>query len=44
LWIVANKGLPYESTMKESFKEAEEIISRGGFKVLLGVKPSRICK
>jgi len=30
--------------MKESFKQAEEIISKGGFKILLGVKPSRICK
>ena len=41
LWIVANRQLPYENIMKDSFKETEKIISRDGFKVLFGVKPLR---
>ena len=41
LWIVANRELPYENIMKDSFKETEKIITRDGFKVLFGVKPLR---
>ena len=41
LWIVANKNLPYEETMKNCFKEIKSVVTNGGYKVLLGVKPSK---
>jgi len=41
LWIVANRNLPYEETMRKCFKEIKNVVTKGGYKVLLGVKPSK---
>ena len=40
LWLVANKDLPYEETMQNCFREIKNVVTKGGYKVLLGIKPS----
>ena len=34
LLMVANRGLPYEQTLKAGFKEAQELRNEGGFRVI----------
>ncbi len=41
LWIVANRHLPYETTLAEVFREAREIGGDSGFKVLQAAKRIR---
>ncbi len=41
LWMVANRHLPYEATLREAFKEVEEIAGDTRFKVLRAQRPSR---
>ena len=38
LWLVANKHLPYEATLKAAFKRVTPIAEANGFKVMLAVK------
>ncbi len=38
LWMVANKHLPYEVTLKAAFKRVTPLAEANGFKVLLAVK------
>lgn len=39
LWMVANRHLPYEQSLKESFRNVEEIASNGSFKVFHATRP-----
>lgn len=41
LWMVANRHLPYETTLSELFREVSEIGGDGRFKILHAAKPSR---
>ncbi|WP_208354050.1 class I SAM-dependent methyltransferase [Pseudaestuariivita rosea] len=41
LWIVANRHLPYEATLKDIFHDAEEVAGNTAFKVLRAHKPRR---
>lgn len=41
LWMVANRHLPYESTLRESFRNVEELNGNGGFKVFHATRPTR---
>jgi 16S rRNA (guanine1207-N2)-methyltransferase len=41
LWVVANRHLPYESTLGEFFAEVSEIAGDRSFKVLEAVRPRR---
>lgn len=38
LWMVANAHLPYEDTLRESFRHIENIVQKHGFKVIRAVK------
>lgn len=44
LWLVANKHLPYENLMRESFVKTATIAEAGGFKVLMGAEPSAVVR
>ncbi len=41
LWLVANRHLPYETTMGERFHKVEEVAGDNRFKVLHGYRPLR---
>ncbi|SNR24430.1 class I SAM-dependent methyltransferase [Puniceibacterium sediminis] len=41
LWIVANRHLPYETTLAEHFGETTEVGGDGRFKILHAQRPSR---
>ncbi|MDA5557213.1 class I SAM-dependent methyltransferase [Shimia sp. MMG029] len=41
LWMVANRHLPYEATLREAFKEVEDVAGDTRFKVLKAQGPSR---
>lgn len=41
LWLVANRGLPYEAALAEAFREAEALGAEGGFKILHARHPRR---
>lgn len=41
LWMVANRHLPYEQTLREHFRNVEEIAGTGAFKVLHATRPAR---
>lgn len=41
LWMVANRHLPYEATLREAFKEVEDVAGDTRFKVLRAQRPSR---
>ncbi|NVO26136.1 class I SAM-dependent methyltransferase [Donghicola sp. C2-DW-16] len=41
LWLVANRHLPYESTLSDFFNEVSEIGGDGSFKVLEAARPRR---
>ena len=34
LLLVANRGLPYDQTLKTAFKEVQEVRNEGGFRVI----------
>lgn len=40
-WMVANRHLPYEDTLKRHFAQVEEIAGTTKFKILHGARPSR---
>ena len=42
VWLVANKHLPYENLMGETFEHVSKVIESGGFKVLHGSKPKAV--
>lgn len=39
LWLVANRHLPYEAAMSESFRTVDTIAQNGAFKVFAAAKP-----
>ncbi|GAD55906.1 LOW QUALITY PROTEIN: ribosomal RNA small subunit methyltransferase C [Limimaricola cinnabarinus LL-001] len=39
LWMVANRHLPYESSLRESFRSVEEIGGDGTFKLFHAIRP-----
>ncbi|TCL08085.1 16S rRNA (guanine1207-N2)-methyltransferase [Shimia isoporae] len=41
LWMVANRHLPYESALRESFVKVEEVAGDRSFKILHAQRPSR---
>ena len=41
MWLVANRHLPYERTLKGAFRNVEEIAGDNAFKVLRASKPMR---
>lgn len=41
LWMVANRHLPYESVLSETFRDVTEIANPGGFKIFHAQRPSR---
>lgn len=41
LWMVANRHLPYEQTLREHFRNVDEIAGNGGFKVFHATRPNR---
>jgi 16S rRNA (guanine1207-N2)-methyltransferase len=41
LWMVANRHLPYESALRESFRNLAEIGGTGGFKLFHATRPIR---
>lgn len=41
LWLVANRHLPYETDMKELFRETSEVGGDNRYKILSGVKAAR---
>lgn len=41
LWMVANRHLPYEQTLRDHFRNVEEIAGTGAFKVLHATRPTR---
>ncbi len=41
LWMVANRHLPYEATLKEAFRNVTELPGSGGFKIFHATKPQR---
>jgi 16S rRNA (guanine1207-N2)-methyltransferase len=38
LWLVANKHMPYEKTLHESFTKVETVIQKDGFKIISALK------
>lgn len=40
LWLVANRQLPYENLLAETFGQADKIVETGGFKVLRALHPT----
>ena len=41
LWMVANRHLPYEATLREAFRHVEELPGSGGFKIFHASRPHR---
>jgi 16S rRNA (guanine1207-N2)-methyltransferase len=41
LWLVANRHLPYDGVLAESFLEVSEVATDGGFRVIHAIKPRR---
>ena len=41
LWMVANRHLPYESTLRERFRTVTEAAGTGGFKIFHAARPIR---
>lgn len=41
LWMVANRHLPYETTLAEQFREVSEVAGDARFKILHASRPSR---
>lgn len=41
LWLVANRHLPYERTLAETFRNVDEIAGDNAFKILRATKPLR---
>jgi 16S rRNA (guanine1207-N2)-methyltransferase len=41
LWLVANRHLPYDAVLAESFLEVREVVTEGGFRVIQAIKPKR---
>jgi len=41
LWMVANRHLPYEQALRDSFRNVEEIAGNGAFKVFHATRPNR---
>ena len=41
LWMVANRHLPYEQTLRDHFRNVDEIAGTGAFKVLHATRPTR---
>lgn len=41
LWMVANRHLPYETTLEQKFRDVTEIAGTSKFKVLHAARPSR---
>lgn len=41
LWLVANRHLPYETTMTQHFKHVEEVAGNSRFKILHASRPTR---
>ncbi|MBM9593253.1 class I SAM-dependent methyltransferase [Roseitranquillus sediminis] len=40
-WMVANRHLPYETTLNEAFRTVREVAGDGGFKVIQATHPRR---
>lgn len=41
LWMVANRHLPYETALREAFREGDELAGTPGFKLFRAARPSR---
>ncbi len=41
LWMVANRHLPYETCLREHFRNVDEIAGNGAFKVFHATRPTR---
>lgn len=41
LWLVANRHLPYDAVLSDSFLEVREVVAEGGFRVIHAIKPKR---
>ena len=41
LWLVANRHLPYDAVLSESFLEVRDVAGDGGFRVIQAIKPKR---
>lgn len=41
LWMVANRHLPYEQALRDSFRNVDEIAGNGAFKVFHASRPNR---
>ena len=41
LWMVANRHLPYEQALRDSFRNVEEIAGNGAYKVFHATRPNR---
>ena len=41
LWLVANRHLPYETTLAAQFRNSDEIAGDSRFKILHGSRPNR---
>jgi 16S rRNA (guanine1207-N2)-methyltransferase len=41
LWLVANRHLPYETTLRERFVKVEEMSGDSAFKVFHAVRPRK---
>jgi 16S rRNA (guanine1207-N2)-methyltransferase len=41
LWLVANRHLPYDAVLAESFLVVQEVAGDGGFRVIQATKPKR---
>lgn len=40
LWLVANRQLPYENLLEETFAKVEKVVETGGFKVIHAFHPT----
>ncbi len=41
LWLVANRHLPYETTLAQAFAAHREVVAADGFKILMAERPRR---
>lgn len=41
LWMVANRHLPYEATLKDHFRNVDELNGNGAFKIFHATRPTR---
>jgi 16S rRNA (guanine1207-N2)-methyltransferase len=41
LWMVANRHLPYEQALRDSFRNVDEVAGNGAFKVFHATRPQR---